>query len=94
MNDFVELDTGDIEIMELFASYVVASNFLDDEPPAKRQVIERNYENSVWGKLLRDPTIREPGMFAFVKFCTRFRTPYPLFEDFSFLSVKNEISFP
>lgn len=55
---------------------------LQEHKPAKRPKISRDYENSVWGKRLRNqPTIREPGSFAFVKFRTRFRTPYPFFKD-------------
>ena len=40
-----------------------------------------NYWESVWGKMLLDPTTEDPNSTTAKKFRRRFRVPYPLFQE-------------
>jgi hypothetical protein len=42
---------------------------------------EETYSESAWGRMLRNPNIKDPTTVAGKLFRRRFRVPYPLFED-------------
>lgn len=59
---------------------------LPEKKPRKRETIPRcmqpvpDYSQSVWAKMLKDPSIKEPTSKTAKKFRRRFRVPFPLFE--------------
>jgi hypothetical protein len=65
-------------MIELIALGMIGNDILDKSPKKKQEKM-RDSENSIWSRLMHDPTISEPEMFTFVKFRQRFRTPYPFF---------------
>ena len=55
MNGIVELDDEDCEEIEFIAAGLFVSDLLV-KPTQQKQVIDRNIEDSVWAKMLLDPT--------------------------------------
>jgi hypothetical protein len=77
MDDSTQFSPEELLLFEQIAQDTIK----DHQILKKRKRVARDYENSVWGKMLRHPEIGIEGSFTNLKFRTRFRTPYAFFRD-------------
>lgn len=56
-------------------------NFQDDKQPYKQRMQPADFWMTEWGRLLRNPDVREPGTKEHKEFVAEFRVPFSIFEE-------------